>query len=50
MIHAALEVYSRVADLVQQGRNDDARALAMTIPIDYLRGVALLLANDSRRL
>jgi hypothetical protein len=50
MIHAALQTYSLVADLVQQGRTDEARSLAVTIPIDYLLGMALLLANDSRRL
>ncbi len=46
----ALQTYSEVANLVQQGQIDQARALAVTIPIDYLRGRALLLANYSRRL
>jgi hypothetical protein len=46
----ALQTYTQVADLVQQGRTDDARRLAVTIPIDHLRGLALLLANYSRRL
>jgi len=50
MLQSALQTYSRVADLVQQGRTDEARGLAVGIPIDYLRGMALLLANYSRRL
>jgi hypothetical protein len=46
----ALELYWQVADLVQKGQTDQARNLAVTIPIDHLRGLALLLANYSRRL
>jgi hypothetical protein len=46
----AFQTYSEVADLVQRGQIDQARALALTIPLDYLRGLALLLANYSRRL
>jgi hypothetical protein len=46
----ALETYRQVADLVQQGRTEQARQLAVTIPIDHLRGLALLLVNYSRRL
>jgi hypothetical protein len=46
----ALQVYHEVADLVQKGQGQRARELAMTITIDHLRGVALLLANYSRRL
>jgi hypothetical protein len=46
----AFRTYRQVADLVQQGQHDRARALAVTIPVDPLRGLALLLVNDSRRL
>ena len=46
----ALRAYRQVADLVQQGQTDAARKLAVTIPIDHLRGLALLLVNYSRRL
>jgi hypothetical protein len=46
----ALQVYHQVADLVQRGQVERARELALTITIDHLRGMALLLANDSRRL
>jgi hypothetical protein len=50
MNHAALETYMQVALLVQQGHVGQARALAVTIPVDHLRGMALLLANCSRKL
>jgi hypothetical protein len=50
MTEIAIQTYRRVADLVQQGRADEARELALQIPIDYLRGRALLLANYSRKL
>ena len=50
MSRIALLTYSEVADLVQRGQTDRARALAVTIPIDHLRTKALLLANHSRRL
>jgi hypothetical protein len=50
MTNLALEAYWQVADLVQKGRNQQARELAITIPIDHLRGLALLLVNYSRRL
>jgi len=46
----ALETYQQVAELVQKGDIDQARRLAVTIPIDHLKGLALLLVNDSRRL
>jgi hypothetical protein len=46
----ALQTYRQVADLVQKGQDGRARELAVTIPIDHLRGLALLLANYSRRL
>jgi hypothetical protein len=46
----ACRTYAEVADLVQLGEIGRARALALTIQIDYLRGKALLLANYSRRL
>jgi hypothetical protein len=50
MEQSALQTYWQVATLVQQGQIDRARQLAVTIPIDHLRGRALLLANYSRRL
>ena len=50
MSKIALQTYSEVAGLVQLGQTDQARALAVTIPIDHLRAKALLLANHSRRL
>jgi hypothetical protein len=43
-------MYLLVADLVQKGQTDQARQLAVTIPVDHLRGLALLLVNYSRRL
>ncbi len=46
----ALETYFRVAALVQTGQTEQARELAVTIPVDHLRGMALLLVNFSRRL
>jgi hypothetical protein len=50
MTNVALAAYWQVAGLVQQGRTEQARALAVTITVDHLRGLALLLVNDSRRL
>ena len=50
MTDLAIQTYRRVADLVQQGQTNQARELAVQIPIDHLRGRALLLANFSRRL
>jgi hypothetical protein len=50
MNKSALQTYMQVATLVQQGQLGQARELALTIPIDHLRGLALLLANYSRRL
>ena len=50
MTQIAIQTYRRVADLVQQGRSDQARELALDIPIDHLRCRALLLANYSRKL
>ncbi len=50
MTQIAVQTYRRVADLVQQGQCDQARELALGIPIDHLRGRALLLANFSRKL
>ncbi len=50
MTQIAVQTYRRVADLVQQGHSDQARELAVRIPIDHLRGRALLLANFSRKL
>jgi len=46
----ALQIYTEVASLVQQGQTERAQALAVTIPVDHLRGLALLLANFSRRM
>jgi hypothetical protein len=42
--------YWEVADLMQKGRSQQARELALTIPMDHLRSLALLLVNNSRRL
>jgi hypothetical protein len=50
MDQVALAAYRQVVDLVQQGRTEQARALALTISVDHLRGLALLWVNDSRRL
>jgi len=50
MTETALQTYEQVAALVQKGQTDRARELAMTIPVDHLRGLALLLVNYSRRL
>jgi hypothetical protein len=50
MNERALETYWEVADLMQKGRCQQARELAVAIPIDHLRGLALLLVNYSRRL
>lgn len=50
MNEIALQTYQLVADLVQKGQTDRARELAVTIPVDHLRGLALLLVNYSRRL
>jgi hypothetical protein len=50
MRESALAAYWQVADLVQKGHIEQARALAVTISIDHLRGLALLLVNYSRRL
>ncbi len=50
MVEIAFQTYWKVVDLVQQGRSQQARELAVAIPIDHLRGMALLLANYSRRL
>ena len=46
----AQETFKLVADLVQQGAIHQARELAVTIPDEHLRGLALLLVNFSRRL
>jgi hypothetical protein len=50
MHEMARETYMKVVDLVQKGQTEQARQLAITIPLDYLRGLALLLVNDSRRM
>ncbi len=50
MTQIAIRTYRQVADLVQLGQTDQARELALRIPIDHLRGRALLLANFSRKL
>lgn len=46
----AFDTYRQVAALVQQGAIERARELAVTIPIDHLRGIALILVHESRRL
>jgi hypothetical protein len=50
MTEIAIQTYRRVAELVQRGQTDQARELALNIPIDHLRHRALLLANFSRKL
>jgi hypothetical protein len=50
MIERAFATYWEVADLIQKGRSQQARELAVAIPIDPLRGLALILVNYSRRL
>jgi hypothetical protein len=45
---SALKTCRQVATLVQQGQLLQARELALTIPVDHLRGRALLLATCSR--
>ena len=50
MNEIAFHDYWEVADLMQKGRCQQARELALAIPIDHLRGLALLLVNYSRRL
>ena len=50
MNELAVQTYWEVADLMQKGRCQQARELAVAIPIDHLRGLALLLVNYSRRL
>ena len=45
-----IQAYRRVFDLVQRGRAEQAREIAVAIPVDHLRCRALLLANDSRQL
>jgi len=44
------QCYWEVADLMQKGRSQQARELALAIPMDHLRSLALLLVNNSRRL
>ena len=41
---------AQVANLPEPGLTDQGRVQAVTIRVDHLRGLALLLANDSRRL
>jgi len=43
MHELALRTYWEVADLMQKGRCQQARELAVAIPVDHLRGLALLL-------
>jgi hypothetical protein len=50
MSDTALDTYWKVADLVQKGKNEEARALALEIPFAFLRGLALFLVNHSQRL
>ena len=46
----AFRSYREVANLMQKGRCQQARELALAIPMDPLRSLALLLVNYSRRL
>lgn len=50
MAELAWQTYREVADLMQKGCIQQARELAVRIPIDHLRGLALILVNYSRRL
>ena len=50
MHEIAFQTYWEVADLMQKGESQQARELALAIPLDHLRGLALLLVNYSRRL
>jgi hypothetical protein len=50
MNESAFQTYWEVADLMQKGQSQQARELAVAIPIDHLRGLALLLVNYSRPL
>lgn len=50
MTESAFQAYWEVADLVQKGRCQQAREIALSIPVDHLRGLALLLVNYSRPL
>jgi hypothetical protein len=46
----ALEPYERVAALVQQGKQEEARKEAVAIPLEHIRTMALVLIERSRPL
>ncbi len=43
-----LELYDRVAALVQEGKHDQARKEAIAIPLEHIRTMALVLIERSR--
>jgi len=45
-----LDPYDRVVDLVQQGKQDEARKEAVAIPLEHIRTMALVLIERSRPL
>ncbi|MCC6421007.1 MAG: hypothetical protein IT429_22450 [Gemmataceae bacterium] len=44
----ALELYDRVATLVQEGKQEEARREAVAIPDEHVRTMALVLIERSR--
>ena len=46
----ALDVYDRVAALVQQGKQEEARREAIAIEAEHIRTMALVLIERSRPL
>ena len=45
-----MEQYNRVAELVQEGKQDEARREAIAIPVEHIRTMALVLIERSRPL
>jgi hypothetical protein len=45
-----LELYDRIAALVQQGKQEEARKAAVAIPEEHIRTMALVLIERSRPL
>ena len=44
------DLYDRVAALVQQGKQEEARREAVAIPLEHIRTMALVLIERSRPL
>jgi hypothetical protein len=44
----ALDLYDRVAALVQEGKQEEARKEAIAIPLEHIRTMALVLVERSR--